>query len=411
MDKNEIFQLFSQHVSTGKARFFREAGLDFIFGRREGVQIFDIDGSRVLYDCHCNGGVFNLGHRHPEIVAALRQALEQYDIGNHHFVSEQRALLGAQLARLSPGDLQYAIFASGGGEAIDTAIKIARGATGRKQIISAQGGYHGHTGYALAAGDAKYRDPFLAGSPDFIQIPFNDLPALERALSADTAAVIMETIPATIGMLQPAQDYFSRARELCDRNGSLLIIDEVQSGLGRTGTLWGIEQFDCAPDIMITAKGLSGGLYPIAATLITAELEKLFHPDPFIHISTFGGSEVGCVVAAKVLELSSSPDFLAHVQRLAGIFAAGLQDIQQAAEPLLLEIRQRGLMIGLKFAHPDLGPAMARTCFESGLLCVFSGNDTSVLQFLPPLIISEEQAAEILQRLGRAVVLAGEMLP
>ncbi len=410
MNKDDIFQLFGRHVSSGKVQFFREAGLDFIFGRREGVRIYDIDGSRELYDCHCNGGVFNLGHRHPELVEALRQALERYDIGNHHFVSEQRARLAAQLAGLAPGDLQYAIFASGGGEAIDTAIKIARGATGRRQIISAKGGYHGHTGYALAAGDAKFRDPFLAASPDFTQVPFNDPQAIADALSAETAAVIMETIPATIGMLQPDEGYFRAVRELCTRNGTLLIIDEVQSGLGRTGTLWAIEQFDCEPDIMVTAKGLSGGLYPIAATLISAELEKLFHRDPFVHISTFGGAELGCVVASKVLEISASADFLAQVQQLSVFFSSGLEKIRLAASPHLQEIRQRGLMTGLKFAHPDLGPAMARACFEAGLLCVFSGNDTSVLQFLPPLIISEEEAAEILQRLGNAIALAQDML-
>ena len=154
--KDVISKQFAAHVSSGKAEFFSQAGIDFIIGKREGIYIWDIAGKQLI-NCHCNGGVFNLGHRHPRIIAALQAALSELDIGNHHLVSEARARLGERLAAISPGDINRVVFGVSGGEAIDMAIKIARGHTGRARIISAEGGYHGHTGFALAAGDSSFR--------------------------------------------------------------------------------------------------------------------------------------------------------------------------------------------------------------------------------------------------------------
>jgi len=258
--KGEVMALFAQHVSSGKVRFFQTAGIDFVLGKREGPYLWDLSGEKRLIDCHCNGGVFNLGHRNPDIIAALERGLRELDIGNHHLISEQRAILAETLARLAPDNLTYAVFGVGGGEAMDLAIKVARGATRRPNIISAKGGYHGHTGLALAAGDEKYRAPFGPASPGFTQVPFNDIPALEQAVDKHTAAVILETVPATCGMPVASPDYFARVRRLCDRAGALLIADEVQTGLGRTGRLWGIQHFGVAPDIMVIGKGLSGGI-------------------------------------------------------------------------------------------------------------------------------------------------------
>lgn len=401
--KNLIVDAFANHVSAGKTKFFRDAGIDFVFGRREGPFVWDIDESRRLIDCHCNGGVFNLGHRHPRIVQALQQALQTLDIGNHHFISQQRAELAAELAAVAPGDLQYAIFGVSGGEAIDLAIKVARKATGRRKIISARGAYHGHTGLALAAGEAKFRIPFLCDAPDFQQVPFNDTNALAASLDDTAAAVIFETIPATLGMPIPDADYFAAVKRMCENCGALLIIDEIQAGFGRTGKLWGIEHYGVNPDIMVLGKGFSGGIYPITATLLRPELETVFHDNPFAHISTFGGAELACSVAVEVLHLTAEPGFLQHVQMLAKIFQSGLAQLQQAFTPLLAEIRQNGLMIGLKLVDVRLGPLATKCCFDAGLLCVFAGNDESVVQFLPPLIINEELAAEILDRLDTAL--------
>ena len=406
MEKKAIFEQFSKYVSSGKVKTFKEYGIEFIFGKREGSFIWDIDGKKRLINCHSNGGVFNLGHRNPKIIKALQESLKTLDIGNHHFVSKPRAQLAETIAKLTPGDLQYTIFGASGGEAIDTAIKIARGFTKRKKLISAVGGYHGHTGLALAAGAPKFSKPFLCESSDFIQVPFNDLNSVENELDKDTAGVIMETIPATLGMPIPDEHFYPELKNLCKKNGSLLIIDEVQTGLGRTGKMWGIEQYDVVPDIMVTAKGLSGGIYPITATIIKKELESVFHQDPFIHISTAGGGEVGCAVARKVLEITSSDGFLNHVNDLAEIFKSGVDKLKSKYPELLAEFRQSGMMMGIKTTHPDLGALMTKTCYDAGLLCILSGNDTSVVQFLPALNISTDLADEILEKLDKAFELA-----
>jgi len=224
--KEKIIDLFSRHVSSGKAEFYAQAGIDFTLGKRQGIYIWDLEGRRLI-NCHSNGGVFNLGHRHPRVISAVQNALSQFDIGNHHLISEPRAILAERLSKVSPGDLNRVIFGVSGGEAIDMAIKLARGHTRKEKVISALGGYHGHTGLTLAAGDEQYRKPFEPLSPGFVQVPFGDLEALEAKIDDNTAAVIFETIPATYGITIPPDDYFTGVRSLCDRNNVVMIIDEV----------------------------------------------------------------------------------------------------------------------------------------------------------------------------------------
>jgi putrescine aminotransferase len=384
--------------------------MEFVPGRREGVYLWDVDGQKRLINCHCNGGVFNLGHRHPDIVAALKRALDELDIGNHHLISEQRSVLATRLSELAPGDLSYTVFAVGGGEAIDFALKLARAHTGLPGIISARGGYHGHTGLALAAGDPEYRDPFGPLAPGFVQVPFGDEEAVAGCMGHETAAIILETVPATLGMPIAPPDYFAALRALCDQHGALLIVDEVQSGLGRTGKVWGIEHFadrdgnPVQPDILVTGKGLSGGVYPIAATCYRPELNSFLHANPFIHISTFGGSEVGCAVALDVLEFSSSPTFLGRVGELAERFSTGFQQLQMRYPETLVGTRQLGLMIGLVFPDETCGPLMTKLLYDEGVLAICANNDRRVVQFLPPLIMDDIEAEETLGALDRALL-------
>ena len=409
--QEESIAWFRDHVSSGKAAFFAQYGMEFVPGRRDGVHIWDAGSDRKLINCHCNGGVFNLGHRNPVIVEALRRALDEWDIGNHHLISQPRAALARRLAQLAPGDLPYSVFGVGGGEAIDFALKLARAHTGRPGIISARGGYHGHTGLALAAGDAEYRAPFGPMPPGFVQVPFGDIAALSAQMDDGTAAVILETVPATLGMPIAPPSYFAELRALCDQHGALLILDEVQSGLGRTGTVWAIEHWHSPdqdgagvePDILVTGKGLSGGVYPIAATCYRAELNRFMHDNPFIHISTFGGAEVGCAVALSVLELTADPSFLQRTNELAERFASGFQHLMARYPETLVETRQLGLMIGLVFPDETCGPLMTKLLYEEGVLAIYANNDQRVLQFLPPLITSDLEAEEALAVLDRAL--------
>jgi len=409
--KSESITAFRDHVSSGKAAFFASYGMDFVPGHREGVCLWDVGSPKRLVNCHCNGGVFNLGHRHPVVVDTLKRALDELDIGNHHLLSEQRAELGRRLAELAPGDLPYTVFAVAGGEAIDFALKLARAHTQRPGIISARGGYHGHTGLALAAGDPQYRDPFGPIPPGFVQVPFGDAEAIAAEMGEDTAAVILETVPATLGMPIAPPGYFAELRALCDRHGALLIVDEVQTGLGRTGKMWAIEHWtdparsgsNVEPDILVTGKGLSGGVYPIAATCYRAALNEFMDANPFIHISTFGGAEVGCAVALAVLELTADPAFFGRVKELAVQFASGFHHLQERYPETLVEVRQLGLMIGLGFPDETCGPVMTKLMYEEGVLAIYANNDQRLLQFLPPLIMSDLEAEEVLAALDRAL--------
>jgi acetylornithine/succinyldiaminopimelate/putrescine aminotransferase len=393
--RDEITKNFADHVSSGKAEFFAQAGIDFITGKREGIYLWDLDGKRLI-NCHSNGGVFNLGHRNPRIIAAMQRALGDLDIGNHHLVSEARAILGERLAAITPGDINRVVFGVSGGEAVDMAIKLARGHTGKSRIIYALGGYHGHTGLSLAAGDEMYRKPFEPLSPGFIQVPFGDLEALEAVIGRDTAAVIFETIQATNGISIPPEDYYTGVRQLCDRHEVVMIMDEVQTGLGRCGEIWGIDTYGVVPDIIVTGKGLSGGIYPITATLYREHLNPFLHENPFIHVSTFGGSEVGCYVALEVLDILQEPGFLEHVREMAALFKTGFDQLSKKHSGVLVESHQRGMMMGLKLANENFGPLMSRIGFDAGLLVIYANNNPSVIQFLPPLIIQEEEVSQVL---------------
>lgn len=408
--KQNVKTLYRNHVSSAKTEFFEKNDIDFVMGSRSGPWLWDLDGKKRLYDLHCNGGVFNLGHRNPKLIEILKKSLDEVDIGNHHLLSRDRADLAALISDLMPGDLNYTVFGVSGGEAVDLALKVARGFTGNTQIISASGGYHGHTGLAIAAGDSKYRESFGPFAPGFTQVPFGDIIALKKACSQDTAAVILETIPATAGIVIPKIEYFREVRAFCDEKNIILILDEVQTGLGRTGKLWAFEHFDIIPDIVVLGKGLSGGVYPLSATVFRTPLESVFFADPFKHISTFGGADLGCRIGKKVLEISSGNEFLKQVNKLSRLFKTGMKTLMAEHAKYFTGIRCLGLMMGLELKNEHAGPLLTKTAFEEGLLIVFANNNPAVCQFLPPLIIPAGDVIKILKKLGKALSAAEILL-
>lgn len=399
--KEAIIEEFKNYVSPSKVAVYKRMGIELVPGRREGSYIWDKEGKRYI-DCRTAGGVFNLGHRPPRVIAALREAMETLDIGDHILMSEYRAALAKRLAELMPGDIRYTFFGASGGEAIDLAIKLARGYTQRPKIISAERAYHGHTGFALAAGSRKFQAPFGPLMSGFLNVPFGDIEALEAVMDDEVAAVIFETIPVPGGVLIPPRDYFPQVRELCDRRGALLILDEVQAGLGRTGRLWGIEEYHVVPDIMVLGKGLSGAIYPITATCYREKLESFFEPDPFIHLSSFGGAELGCVAAMAMLDQITEPGFLEHVQEMGTRFQEGLALLGEKYPQILIEVRQRGLLIGLKMVDQNCGPMLTRALGQNGVLAIFAGLDPSVTIIMPPLIVTREEVDLILEALDRS---------
>ncbi len=403
-DKRRILELAAKHVCPGRVKVFGDFGIDLVIGKREGHYIWDIDGKKLI-DLHLNGGVYSLGHRNPELMEALGEALQTLDIGNHHFPSVQRSLLAERLAELTPGDLTYTVFASSGSEANDIAIKTARRATRRRKIVSFEKGYYGRTGLSGAVGGNQSARFFLSDEPSehYLRIPFNDLSAVERALSGnDVAAVILETIPATAGFLMPEEGYLAAVKALCEKHGAVYIADEVQTGLARTGRLWGVERYGVQPDILVTGKGLSGGLYPIAATILNEEVAGWLTEDGYAHVSTFGGAELGCAVAIKVLEICNRPEVLANVSEISERFGRGLSGIQ-GRNPFLKEIRRCGLVMALGFDHEIGGILMMQALYRNGIWAFFAGYDLSVIQFKPGILSDGPLCDEILERFEKAL--------
>jgi len=417
LSQKELLKLYSKHVNGPKVKIFKGFGLGVIPGERNGIKFKTIAGPKQsdppieLYNCRSSGGVFNLGHRNPEIINILKEALDAgLDLGDHMLLSEQRALLGKLLADLMPGEISKTTFGVSGGEAIDTAIKFSRAYTKRKGCISAIGGYHGHTGFALATGDPAFKDNFLWNLPEFSQVPFGDLDAMRKAVNEETACVILETIPATAGVLIAPQGYFPEVREICDEKGALMISDEVQAGIGRTGHLWAIHggmypNEKVVPDFMVLGKGMSSGIYPLSTCSYKPFIEKaIFKDDPFIHISTTGGSDLGCAVARKMLEIQSNPEFLRHVREMGSIFGDGLKEIGKKFPELIKEVRGRGLMWGVEFFTEENGQLAMLYIVKEGVLQNYCGNKKDTLIIMPPLIVKEEDLGEILTRIERGIL-------
>jgi acetylornithine/succinyldiaminopimelate/putrescine aminotransferase len=390
-----------------KVRFWQAAGTPLVIDRREEYFLYDTDGRRLI-DVHLNGGTYNLGHRNPELVAALASALDELDIGNHHFPAPARTALADALLATCHAGMSKVVYTTSGGEANDVAIKSARYATGRRRVVSVRHAFHGTTGLALGATDERFSERFHSDRPDeFAHVPHDDLDAMERALRGrDVAAVIMETIPATAGFPLPGPGYLAGVKRLCEEHGTVYIADEVQTGLMRTGEMWAISGYGVQPDILVTAKGIGGGLYPIACVVLSEPCGAWLHEDGWGHPSTAGGSELGCVVALKVLEITQRAAVRAAVHDAIARFGDGLRAIRAEQPDWLVGIRQNGLVIGLEFDHPRGAQLVMRELYDNGVWAIFSTLDPRVLQFKPGLLVTPALAGEILERLAAAVAAA-----
>ena len=409
--KQDLFDKAIRFWNPDKTKFWQKAGIDLVIDRREGYFLYDMSGRRLI-DLHLNGGTYNFGHRHPELVETLKGALDYFDIGNHWFPSVARAALAESLISVSPG-MSYAVFAAGGAEAVDIAIKSARYATKRRKIVSIIKGYHGHSGLAVATGDERFSKIFLADQPEtFTQVPFNDIDAMERALRGnDVAALIMETIPATYGFPMPRHGYLNACKELCEKYGAMYIADEVQTGLMRTGHMWGWQAYGVQPDIMVTAKGLSGGLYPISAALVNDKAGGWLHEDGAAHISTAGGAELGCVVGHKVIEMLRRPELVANVETVTNFMAESMREMMSRHGDIFTGVRQKGVILGLEFSnHPEGAVFMSRALYEHGVWAIFSSLDKRVLQWKPGVLLTEETCQDIMDRFDAAMPRARELL-
>ena len=369
------------------------------FVRGEGSWLFTADGARYL-DLGSGIAVNALGHANPELVRVLtEQAGRLWHVSNLYQIPEQERLADLLVAHTFA---DTAFITNSGTEAAELAIKMARkywyekGHLDRFRIIAFEGAFHGRsTGAIAAVGSDKMVKGYGPLMPGFVQVPFGDLGAVKAALTPDTAAIIVEPIQGE-GGIRPASDAFLRGlRALCDETGTLLILDEVQCGMGRTGRLFAHEWAGITPDIMMVAKGIGGG-FPLGAVLATEKAASGMTAGT--HGSTYGGNPLACAIGAKVMETIADPAFLAEVNRKGALFRQRLEGLVAAHPTVFEEVRGQGLMLGLK-CRP--APAdIVKAAYDQHLLTVPAADNA--LRILPPLTITDEEILEAVARLDRA---------
>jgi acetylornithine/N-succinyldiaminopimelate aminotransferase len=375
------------------------ARADLAFERGEGAWLFGTDGRRYL-DFTSGVAVNALGHAHPQLVAALQeQATKLWHMSNL-FKSPDGERLAARLCEQSFAD--FVFFANSGAEAMECAIKVtrkhhaAKGHPERYRIVTFEGAFHGRTLATLAAtGAAKYLDGFGPPMDGFDQVALGDLDAVKRAVGPDTAGILIEPLQGEGGVRAPPHGFFRSLRELCDEKGLLLVFDEVQTGMGRTGELFAYKRLGVTPDVMSLAKALGGG-FPIGACLATAAAAAGMTPGS--HGSTFGGNPLAVAAANAVLDVMLAPGFFEHVQRMSLLLKQKLASVIDRHPDIVSEVRGEGLLIGLKAVVPssDLVNALR------GEMLLTVGAGENVVRFLAPLIVSETEIEEAVRRLERA---------
>ncbi len=375
------------------------ARVDLAFERGEGVWLITAEGERYL-DFTSGVAVNALGHAHPHLVEALtEQAKKVWHVSNLFRIPEGERL-AERLCAASFADTVF--FQNSGAEALECCIKMARkyqsasGKPERYRIITFEGAFHGRTLATIAAtGNKKYLDGFGPPVEGFDQVPFGDLDAVKKAITPETAAIMIEPIMGEGGVRVVPSGFLRSLRELCDKHGLLLVFDEVQTGIGRTGEIFAYERTGIAPDIMALAKALGGG-FPVGACLATAEASKGMTPGT--HGSTFGGNPLAMAVGNAVLDVVLEPEFIEHVRNVSLRLKQRLAELKDRYASVIAEVRGEGLLIGLRLI-PPAGTLVDELRVEN-MLTVAAGDN--VVRLLPPLIVSEEEIGEAVAKLDRA---------
>lgn len=387
----EVVGKYARYVNPYLAKLLSFAGFGVeMYG--EGCYIYDHENRKFL-DCLGGYGSFAVGHRHPKVVEAAKKQLDRLPLSGKAFFSPAMCSLAEKLAAISPEGLQYSFYSNSGAEAVECALKLAKMATGRSKIVSTNGGYHGKTVGALSVtGREKYRKPFEPLMPGVEFVEFGDGEAAARAIDDSTACMIVEPIQGEGGILVPPDGYLKTIREACDRRGALLIADEVQTCLGRTGLMFACEHDRVAPDLMPIAKQAGGGVMPIGVTLGTPSVwEATFGQNPLIHTSTFGGNPVACAAGLAAIEVIEEEGLVQRSAEMGKVFKESLEEMAARHTGLVAEVRGRGLMIGVEFKMDEVGELTVAQMLKHGMCAAYTLNNPRVIRLEPPLIITEDQ--------------------
>ena len=366
--------------------------------KAEGIYMYGSDGHRYI-DLISGIGVSNVGHRHPKVLRAIHDQLDRYMhlMVYGEFVQAPQVQLAHALSGTLPDRLNNTYLLNSGAEAVEGALKLAKRYTGRTELISCYNAYHGSTQGALSMnGSESFKNAFRPLLPDVRHIHYNSAPDLEH-ITERTAAVLIETVQGEAGVRVPEKDYLKQLRERCNQTGTLLILDEIQCGFGRTGTFWAFEQFGIEPDILVCAKGMGGGM-PIGAFIAPQEIMAAFKTDPILgHCSTFGGHPVSCAASLATLQVIQEENLLQDVERKAELIK------QLLVHPRIKGIRNKGLMMAAEFESFEvLKPVIDQAILNGVLTDWFLFCDNS-MRIAPPLTITEEQIQEACQIILRSI--------
>jgi len=369
----------------------------------QGSLLYDLTGRRFI-DCLGGYGIYSAGIRHPKIVKAVADQLQRMPLSSQELIDPLRGALAELLGEIAPGDLQYSFFINNGTDAVEGAYKLARLYTGRINMISSIRGFHGKSAGSLSLmGKWEYREPFLPLLPGVQFVEFGDADAVEDELyKADAtgkgvAAVIMEPIQGEAGAIVPPDDFWPRIRKACDEYGALLIADEVQTGLGRTGKMFGVDHWKTVPDILCLGKALGGGVMPLSAFVSTPKIWSVLEKNPFIHTSTFGGNPLACAAGIAAIHVTLEEDLVGQAHRKGRYLLGELTALQMRYDRVLRKAQGRGLLLGLEFENTEIGYKVVAGLFKRGVLVAGTLTNSRVVRIEPALNIPDPMIDEVLE--------------
>lgn len=388
---DETYENYKSFVNPPLARVMKLSGSP-VEVRALGSTIWDQNGKAYL-DFAGGYGVFTLGHSHPRVVAAVREQLDRMSLSGKTMFSPLLGRLARRLAEITPGDLSISFFANSGTEAVEGALKLARAASGRTKFVATTGAYHGKTIGALAvSGREAYKTPFGPLLSEIVHVPYGDTSVLDEALHG-AAAFIVEPVQGEGGIVVPPLGYLRAARAACDAAGALLIVDEVQTGLGRCGLLFACDRDGVTPDVLVLAKGLSGGIVPIGAFVARPSVWKTAYAKaPLAHTSTFGGNPLACAAALAALDVLRDEELVANARVQGERLLAGVRSIAADFPRVVREARGLGLLVGMELRSEGYAGTIVPEMLKAGVTAAWTLNAQRVIRLEPPLVVT---AAEI----------------
>lgn len=371
----------------------------------EGAMLRDLLG-REYIDCLGGYGIFSAGINHPRIIKAVQDQMQRMALNSQELLEPWRAGLARLLAAVTPGDLGCCFFINNGTDAIEGAIKLARLYTKRHTFVSTLGGFHGKSMGSLSLmGKASFREPFASGLQDVRFVPYGDADALERQMSILEAVgqlpagVVIEPVQGEAGGVVPPEGYLQKVREICTRHGTLLIADEIQTGMGRTGKLWGVDHTGVTPDIMCMGKSIGGGVMPLSAFVSTPQIWEVLIPNPIIHSTTFGGNPIACVAGIAAISVTLEEDLPGQAARKGEYLLKELRALQKKYPQVLTDVHGLGLLIGMEFPTDPIGFKCAAGLFKRGVLVAGTYSKARTIRIEPALGIADSLLKEMLNRL------------